>query len=213
MYFTALAEELTTALDKVTEDFRRVFRVDLRLRPHGSAGPLVGTPAQKCLIISRPKAARGTLRLRLKARAVAGDLNLGRNFLGSPDRLSASRYLSLEAIGEMKALKSGIELRVSQRGETDGEVKLGAAAFGTLNSRSSFCSFCTAASTNPCAAEIPCARFTRCAAKNSSATPKSSRSSSRTFSLRNVEHRLQLHRRFAKSTCCHPTPHPAGGLR
>src|SRR6185436_7666324 len=44
-YFATLAEEFTTALDKVTED-GRVYRVDLRLRPHGSVGALVNTIEQ-----------------------------------------------------------------------------------------------------------------------------------------------------------------------
>jgi len=45
VYVAALAEELIAALDKVTDD-GRVYRVDMRLRPHGSAGALVRGEAE-----------------------------------------------------------------------------------------------------------------------------------------------------------------------
>ena len=122
-YFTLLAEELIASLDKVTED-GRVYRVDLRLRPYGSAGPLVKT-AEEMQNYFQTEGRTWERQAWLKARAIAGDLLLGNDLLSNLKPFIFQRYLSLDAIGDLQALKMQIELSVARRGESEDEVKLG----------------------------------------------------------------------------------------
>jgi glutamate-ammonia-ligase adenylyltransferase len=122
-YFTALAEEVTTTLDKVTEN-GRVYRVDLRLRPHGSAGQLV-KGRRDLLNYFQTEGRTWERQAWLKALPVAGDIALGHELLDAIAPFVFQRYLSLDAIGDIQALKRQIEISVARRGETEDEVKLG----------------------------------------------------------------------------------------
>lgn len=122
-YFAALGEEFVAALDSVTED-GRAYRVDMRLRPHGGAGAL----AQNVDAMLNYFLAEGRTWERqawLKARPVAGDTALGQRLLDSLAPFIFRRYLTLDAIGDLQALKRQMELSVALRGETEDEVKLG----------------------------------------------------------------------------------------
>ena len=122
-YFTALGEEIISALDKVTED-GRVYRVDLRLRPHGSVGALAQTIEQMQNYF-QSEGRTWERQAWLKARAVAGDVALGQALLGNLTTFIFRKYLTLDSISDMQALKRQIELSVAQRGESEDEVKLG----------------------------------------------------------------------------------------
>jgi len=122
-YFAALGEELAQALDKHTQD-GRVYRVDLRLRPHGSAGPIVRR-YKDMLAYFQSEGRTWERQAWLKARPVAGDLALGYNLLHEMDSFVYRRYLSLDAISDIQSLKLQIEQSVARRGETEDEVKLG----------------------------------------------------------------------------------------
>ncbi|MCY3023456.1 MAG: hypothetical protein NTW87_31125, partial [Planctomycetota bacterium] len=122
-YFTALAEELSANLDQLTED-GRAYRVDLRLRPHGSSGQLVRDTAAM-LDYFQSEGRTWERQAWLKARPVAGDLALGQAFLDNLAPFIFRRYFSMDAITDLKALKRQMELSVAQRGESDDEVKLG----------------------------------------------------------------------------------------
>jgi len=123
VYFTALGEEIIAALDKLTQD-GRVYRVDMRLRPHGSAGSLV-IRSEDFLNYYPTEGRTWERQAWLKARAVAGDNGLGNFLLGQLDSFVYRRYLSLDAIGDLQALKRQIEVSVAKRGESEDEVKLG----------------------------------------------------------------------------------------
>ncbi|MGD0093350.1 MAG: bifunctional [glutamate--ammonia ligase]-adenylyl-L-tyrosine phosphorylase/[glutamate--ammonia-ligase] adenylyltransferase, partial [Planctomycetota bacterium] len=122
-YFAALAEELIAALDKVTED-GRAYRVDVRLRPHGDAGPLVSS-VDAMLNYFQAEGRTWERQAWLKARTVAGDTVLGQQLLDGLAFFIFRRYLSLDAIGDLQALKRQMELGTSRRGENEDEVKLG----------------------------------------------------------------------------------------
>ncbi|HYF50798.1 MAG TPA: bifunctional [glutamate--ammonia ligase]-adenylyl-L-tyrosine phosphorylase/[glutamate--ammonia-ligase] adenylyltransferase [Planctomycetota bacterium] len=122
-WFTALGEEIVTILDKVTED-GRVYRVDMRLRPHGAAGPLVRS-FEEMRNYFQTEGRTWERQAWLKARAAAGDIQLGAGFLKELDSFIYRKYLSLDAISDIQALKRQIELSVARRGETEDEVKLG----------------------------------------------------------------------------------------
>jgi glutamate-ammonia-ligase adenylyltransferase len=122
-YFAALGGEFATALDKMTED-GRVYRVDLRLRPHGSVGALAHTIEQMQNYF-QSEGRTWERQAWLKARAAAGDLSLGNGLLNNLTTFIFRRYLTLDSIGDMQNLKRQIELSVAKRGESEDEVKLG----------------------------------------------------------------------------------------
>jgi glutamate-ammonia-ligase adenylyltransferase len=119
--YTAVAEELIAALDKVTED-GRVYRVDMRLRPHGTAGALVRSLAETRNYF-QTEGRTWERQAWLKARVIAGDRELGGAFLEELTPFIYRKYLSLDAISDMKALKRQMELSGQRRGGD--EVKLG----------------------------------------------------------------------------------------
>jgi [glutamine synthetase] adenylyltransferase / [glutamine synthetase]-adenylyl-L-tyrosine phosphorylase len=122
-YCAALAEEITQALDKHTVD-GRAYRVDLRLRPHGSAGPTV-RPFKNMLSYFQTEGRTWERQAWLKARPVAGDIAAGYRLLTELESFVYRRYLSLDAITDIQSLKKQIEQTVARRGETEDEVKLG----------------------------------------------------------------------------------------
>ncbi|MCW8129931.1 MAG: bifunctional [glutamate--ammonia ligase]-adenylyl-L-tyrosine phosphorylase/[glutamate--ammonia-ligase] adenylyltransferase [Planctomycetota bacterium] len=122
-YFAQLGKELIAALDQVTED-GRVYRVDMRLRPYGSAGPLACS-SRELLDYLQGEGRTWERQAWLKARAVAGDLEAGAEMLKELEPFVYRRFLTLESIGDIQALKRQIESNVARRGETLDEVKLG----------------------------------------------------------------------------------------
>ena len=122
-YFAALAEELIAVLDKVTED-GRAYRLDMRLRPHGGAGPLASN-VDAMLNYFQAEGRTWERQAWLKGRAAAGDIALGQRFLDGLAFFVFRRYFTLDAIGDLQALKRQIELSVTRRGEDEDEVKLG----------------------------------------------------------------------------------------
>lgn len=117
-----LVSALVQELERVTaEGF--LYRVDLRLRPWGTAGPLVSSldGYLRYLAVSAGLWERQAL---LKARCVAGDTAVGRTFsravrpqVWAPDPETAR--------AEVMYMKRRIEEGLARRGEMWGEVKLG----------------------------------------------------------------------------------------
>jgi glutamate-ammonia-ligase adenylyltransferase len=125
-YFEYLSRGLTRALSEATHE-GYVFRVDLRLRAEGTVGRLARSlEAYRQYYRMR---GQGWERLALlKARPIAGDITVGRNFLravrpfvfrGFPD--GAERKL----FEEVRAIKEMIDGKIAGRGETGRNVKLG----------------------------------------------------------------------------------------
>lgn len=101
-----------------------LYRVDLRLRPWGDAGPLVSTAASYAAYLSQD-AELWEKQAMLKARPIAGAPELGYQFLQQirPLLFSGTAAAVLKSISGMKAK---IETRLRQRGKLYSEVKLGA---------------------------------------------------------------------------------------
>ena len=106
-YYVKLAEELTKFISANTED-GFAYRVDLRLRPQGQRGSLAlslrgyedyyeswGQLWEKAAL--------------LRARPVAGDDELGRDFLATVTPFIYRKYLDHETIDEIKRMKSQVE--------------------------------------------------------------------------------------------------------
>ena len=97
------------------------YRVDLRLRPHGSRGPM----ASSMQSLKTYYASWGETFERLvlsKVRCVAGDRDLGRTFLELVQPFVYRKYLDYAAIDEVRDIKRRID---QQAGELDSNVKLG----------------------------------------------------------------------------------------
>ncbi|APE30549.1 bifunctional glutamine synthetase adenylyltransferase/deadenyltransferase [Halomonas aestuarii] len=121
-YFTKIGQRLITALDAVTAD-GFAFRVDMRLRPLGDGGPLVG--AFSSLAGYYQDQGREWERYAmLKARPVAGDLEAGRELLASLRPFVYRRYLDFGAIESLRELKAMINREVRRKG-MQGNIKLG----------------------------------------------------------------------------------------
>jgi glutamate-ammonia-ligase adenylyltransferase len=100
-----------------------LYRVDLRLRPWGEAGPLVSTISAYADYLIQD-AATWEKQAMLKARVVAGDRAVGHRFLKRirPLLFTDSAVDIRNSIHQMKEL---IEQRLRQRGKLYSEVKLG----------------------------------------------------------------------------------------
>lgn len=121
-YFTRLGRRLIRVLDQVTED-GFVFRVDMRLRPFGEAGPLAMSFG--ALETYYQNHGREWERYALiKARPVAGDLQRGEALLETLRPFVYRRYLDFNAFESLREMKQLIEQEVARRG-LDDNIKLG----------------------------------------------------------------------------------------
>jgi len=122
-FFERLAQQVVKYL---TENTSRgaAYRVDLRLRPDGrQAPPVIGVNAAlRYYDISGRTWERQAL---VKARPVAGDLDLAREFLEQIEPWVYRRYLSWADIMGIKALKRQIEQRTHREGGDERNVKTG----------------------------------------------------------------------------------------
>lgn len=122
-YFTKLAEMVTLAIGQRTED-GLVFRVDLNLRPEGKSGEVVnslhntetyyenwGQSWERCAM--------------LKARPVAGSLELGKALLDYLEPFIYRRFLDYTMIEDLKLMKQKIDRNLTREREGELNLKLG----------------------------------------------------------------------------------------
>ncbi|UVE18306.1 bifunctional [glutamate--ammonia ligase]-adenylyl-L-tyrosine phosphorylase/[glutamate--ammonia-ligase] adenylyltransferase [Pseudomonas sp. LS44] len=121
-FFTRLGQRLIKALDAITvEGF--VFRVDMRLRPYGSAGALV--LSFNALEQYYQDQGRDWERYAMiKARVVGGDQGAGKQLLEMLRPFVYRRYLDFSAIEALRAMKQLIQQEVRRKGMAD-NIKLG----------------------------------------------------------------------------------------
>jgi [glutamine synthetase] adenylyltransferase / [glutamine synthetase]-adenylyl-L-tyrosine phosphorylase len=122
-YFIKLAEKLSAAIGEKTGD-GFVFRVDMRLRPEGQRGPLAQSLGGYEIYYESwgQTWERSAL---LKARPVAGDEAVGREFMDRIAPFVYRKYLDYSAIAEIRDMKQKINRDVEQKGRTNRDVKLG----------------------------------------------------------------------------------------
>ncbi|MFQ3789494.1 bifunctional [glutamate--ammonia ligase]-adenylyl-L-tyrosine phosphorylase/[glutamate--ammonia-ligase] adenylyltransferase [Halomonas sp. A29] len=121
-YFTKLGQRLIAALDAVTAD-GFAFRVDMRLRPLGDGGPLVGSFSSLAAYY-QDQGREWERYAMLKARPVAGDLGAGSELLGNLRPFVYRRYLDFGAIESLREMKALINREVKRRG-VQANIKLG----------------------------------------------------------------------------------------
>lgn len=122
-FFTRLGQRLIKALDPITVD-GFVFRVDMRLRPYGSAGALV--LSFNALEQYYQDQGRDWERYAMiKARVVAGDQVAGAQLQEMLRPFVYRRYLDFSAIEALRTMKQLIQQEVRRKGMAE-NIKLGA---------------------------------------------------------------------------------------
>ncbi len=122
-FFIRLGQKLIQALDNLTVD-GFVFRVDMRLRPFGSAGPLA------CSFAAMEGYYQDQGRdweryAMIKARVVAGDKEAGQELMQLLRPFVYRKYIDFSAFESLRDMKAMINREVRRKG-LDQNVKLGA---------------------------------------------------------------------------------------
>jgi glutamate-ammonia-ligase adenylyltransferase len=122
-FFARVVSEVVRLLSAHT-DRGQAYRVDLRLRPEGSRGPLARSLAS-ALSYYDTLGRTWERQALIKVRPVAGDPWLGQGFLRAVEPFVYGKYLSFAEINEIKAMKRKIEQQAHRSGASDTEVKTG----------------------------------------------------------------------------------------
>jgi [glutamine synthetase] adenylyltransferase / [glutamine synthetase]-adenylyl-L-tyrosine phosphorylase len=122
-FFAKAAEMVTKGLSQVTgEGF--VFRVDLGLRPEGKSGDLV-LSQRSAEIYYESWGQPWERTAMLKARPVAGSIELGNSILKSLEPFVYRRYLDYTLIEDMMSMKKKIDASLVREREGETNIKLG----------------------------------------------------------------------------------------
>jgi [glutamine synthetase] adenylyltransferase / [glutamine synthetase]-adenylyl-L-tyrosine phosphorylase len=122
-FFTAVAKKIIHCMGEVTED-GFVFRVDLRLRPLGNSGPLVQSVNSAMLYYESWGQCWERAAL-IKARPVAGEKEIGVNFLQEITPFIYRRYLDYTTVDELRHMKMRIEHELLTGDGKERNIKLG----------------------------------------------------------------------------------------
>jgi glutamate-ammonia-ligase adenylyltransferase len=122
-YFRRLGERIIRAIGEKTVD-GEVFRVDMRLRPFGSAGPLA-VSAEAAMEYYSTHGRAWERQAFIKARPCAGDTAAGEAFLQRMRPFVFPRYFDDATLEDIRTTKSQAEAQIARRGETERAVKLG----------------------------------------------------------------------------------------
>ena len=121
--YQKLGRRLTTLLTAHTGE-GYLYRVDMRLRPMGQGGNLVYSLKQSAQYYESMGETFERFAL-LKARPIAGDLDLGRRFVELTVAFVYRKYLDHAAIAELAQYKARADREHGKRGDLDQNVKEG----------------------------------------------------------------------------------------
>jgi len=122
-FFNRLAEAYIAEVSRMTPE-GALFRIDLRLRPEGDAGPLCRSLGS-CENYYAQWGQTWERMMLIKARRVAGDEGLAHEFLEMIQPFRFPRSINESVLREVAAMKDRIESEVVRAGELDRNVKLG----------------------------------------------------------------------------------------
>ena len=122
-YFHKVGELMIKVLAEQTEE-GAIFRVDMRLRPHGRMGPLA-VDIESAIRYYESEGQAWERQALIKARPVAGDLALGARFVERTRPFVFPKYFDDETLEDIQNGKRQMEAQIALRGETEIEVKLG----------------------------------------------------------------------------------------
>ena len=122
-FFAEVGKKIIRAMGEVTED-GFVFRIDLRLRPMGNSGPLVQSVNSSMLYYESWGQCWERAAL-IKARPVAGALELGNDFIKEIQPFIYRRYLDYTTVDELRHMKLRIENELLSGDDKERNLKLG----------------------------------------------------------------------------------------
>ncbi|MDZ4341813.1 MAG: bifunctional [glutamate--ammonia ligase]-adenylyl-L-tyrosine phosphorylase/[glutamate--ammonia-ligase] adenylyltransferase [Candidatus Binatia bacterium] len=122
-FFSAVGQKIIQAMGDVIED-GFVFRIDLRLRPIGANGPLVQS-VNSAMVYYESWGQCWERAALIKARPVAGDLELGKQFLKEVEPFIYRRYLDYTTVDELRHMKARIENELLTGDGKERNIKLG----------------------------------------------------------------------------------------
>lgn len=122
-YYNRLGKDLIRLLSQPTED-GIVFRLDLRLRPEGESGDLT-VSRRSAEIYYESWGQTWERSAMIKARPVAGDLELGEEFLKNIEPFIYRRYLDFTALDAIRQMKQKIDHKIASVADTTRNCKLG----------------------------------------------------------------------------------------
>jgi glutamate-ammonia-ligase adenylyltransferase len=122
-YYKRLVQSFVAEVTRQTAD-GSLYRIDLRLRPEGDAGPLVRSlPSYENFYAQWGQTWERMMLL--KARGIAGSQSLAADFLETVQPFRYPRSLSEGVLREIAAMKERTETEIVKSGEIDRNVKLG----------------------------------------------------------------------------------------
>lgn len=122
-FFVKLGQRIITVLSLITKE-GFVFKVDTRLRPSGSAGPLV-TTVDAFLRYHKEKALVWERQAMIKARPVAGDEGLGKEVISCLEGIIYGSPPGYEDIKELRRIRERIEVELARETPTRRNIKFG----------------------------------------------------------------------------------------
>jgi glutamate-ammonia-ligase adenylyltransferase len=123
LFFTRLAESIIAEVARLAPQ-GALYRIDLRLRPEGPAGPLVRSLDSFETYYAQWGQTWERMML-IKARPIAGDAELGAEFLEMIQPFRYPRSVADGVLRDVTSMKSRIENEVVKPGELERNVKLG----------------------------------------------------------------------------------------
>jgi [glutamine synthetase] adenylyltransferase / [glutamine synthetase]-adenylyl-L-tyrosine phosphorylase len=122
-YYKRLVQSFVGEVTRQTAD-GSLYRIDLRLRPEGDAGPLVRSlPSYESYYAQWGQTWERMMLI--KARCVAGDESLAGEFIETVQPFRYPRSLNEGVLREIAAMKERTESEIVKSGEIDRNVKLG----------------------------------------------------------------------------------------
>jgi glutamate-ammonia-ligase adenylyltransferase len=122
-FFNKLAEAFIAEVTRLTAD-GALYRVDMRLRPEGDAGPLARSlPSYENYYAQWGQTWERMMLI--KARGVAGEVGLAAEFLETIQSFRYPRSINESVLDEVAVMKERIEQEVVKAGELNRNVKLG----------------------------------------------------------------------------------------
>lgn len=122
-FFSAIGQKIIHAMGDVTEE-GFVFRIDLRLRPLGANGPLVQS-VDSAMTYYESWGQCWERAALIKARPVAGDIELGSAFMKDIEPFIYRRYLDYTTVDELRHMKMRIENELLSGDDKERNLKLG----------------------------------------------------------------------------------------
>ncbi|MBM4260228.1 MAG: bifunctional [glutamate--ammonia ligase]-adenylyl-L-tyrosine phosphorylase/[glutamate--ammonia-ligase] adenylyltransferase [Deltaproteobacteria bacterium] len=122
-FFSAIGQKIIHAMGDVTDE-GFVFRIDLRLRPLGANGPLVQS-VNSAMTYYESWGQCWERAALIKARPVAGDIELGAAFMKDIEPFIYRRYLDYTTVDELRHMKMRIENELLTGDGKERNLKLG----------------------------------------------------------------------------------------